>query len=299
MSTAEDPNETECPVCLEDMEDSAVRELPCAHRICRPCLLQVWDVQQHSLSAWKSGVLTCPMCRAQHKMPDGIHALSTSAPHASHIMAVRREESARTRAEHATQGSIATLSTQELLKVCDVYGVQRDGVMERRVLEEDVFRRLDVPRGGDVVASLNIACLKLILTMRAIPFQDCTEKQDLVERVLQTPRGSCFKLPVAVLKAMLNDYGYQGEVYVDKDNLARRIMAARAMRAEPSASDKERSAGACGEARSGINVSVDARAKRDGAGYGSSRTGAVAKTGREGVGGRPVSPPASCACVAQ
>jgi len=277
------------PVCLEEMGDTA-RELPCAHRFCRPCLLQLWDVQQHNSSDWKSGVLTCPLCRAKHAMPDGFDALLTSVPRASHMMAVQREESARRRAE---QGSIATLSLRELLEVCKMWGVKRDGAMERRMLEEEIMHRLNVTQGGDVVTSLTTECLKVILAMRAIPFQDCLEKQDLVQRVLQTPRGSCFKLPVAVLKAMLREHGCEGEVYVDKDNLARRIMAVRVLRSVQSARDGERTAGAGGEARSGVKVSADACSKRHGGSDGSSRGTLVKEEGKRGRSGQ------KCACVAQ
>ena len=84
---------------------------------------------------------------------------------------------------------------------------------------------------------------------------------------------------------------------MDKDNLARCIMAVRALRSVQSASDGERSAGACGETKSGIKV-VDARAKRDDGGDGS-RIGEVFRQGGErGVAG-PLASPQKCACVAQ
>lgn len=42
----------ECPICLEAFEDAVLT--PCAHRICRECLLASW--QSHT-----SGL--CPVCR--------------------------------------------------------------------------------------------------------------------------------------------------------------------------------------------------------------------------------------------
>lgn len=44
--------EGECPICLEVFEDAVLT--PCAHRLCRECLLASW--QSHT-----SGL--CPVCR--------------------------------------------------------------------------------------------------------------------------------------------------------------------------------------------------------------------------------------------
>ena len=114
----------------------------------------------------------------------------------------QRPQSQDAKTEHilfaGLQVSIATLSLRELLEVCKACGVQRNGAMERRMLEEEIMHRLNVAPDGDALASLNTECLRVILTMRAIPFQDCMEKQD---RVCGRHRGAraSFKLPVAVL----------------------------------------------------------------------------------------------------
>lgn len=45
----------ECPICLEAFEDSVLT--PCAHQLCRECLLASWRSSTSGL---------CPVCRYQH-----------------------------------------------------------------------------------------------------------------------------------------------------------------------------------------------------------------------------------------
>ena len=45
----------ECPICLEAFEDAVLT--PCAHRLCRECLLASW---RSSTSGF------CPVCRYHH-----------------------------------------------------------------------------------------------------------------------------------------------------------------------------------------------------------------------------------------
>lgn len=44
--------EVECPICLEAFEDAVLT--PCAHRLCRECLLSSWRNSTSGL---------CPVCR--------------------------------------------------------------------------------------------------------------------------------------------------------------------------------------------------------------------------------------------
>ena len=135
----------------------------------------------------------------------------------------------RSRIESAETGSLDTLTLEELNTVCKEVGATREGAFERREVEAAIQRQLGVPQKANVIESLSTPCLKAILDVRTIPFDDCIEQQDLVQRVLATPRGSVFKLPAKVLKRMLCDYGCEGEVYVDKENLARRVMVLRSL----------------------------------------------------------------------
>ena len=59
-------SEDECPVCLESLSSTSSLTLPCRHPICRACITELWDVQQHSVATCKDGHVTCPMCRSSH-----------------------------------------------------------------------------------------------------------------------------------------------------------------------------------------------------------------------------------------
>ena len=52
----------ECSVCLEELERAVWCTMPCAHRICFPCLLRMWE---HSRRF-------CPLCR--HNISDCLPA---------------------------------------------------------------------------------------------------------------------------------------------------------------------------------------------------------------------------------
>lgn len=47
----------ECPICLEAFEDAVLT--PCAHRLCRECLLASWRNSTTGL---------CPVCRQQYSL---------------------------------------------------------------------------------------------------------------------------------------------------------------------------------------------------------------------------------------
>lgn len=48
----------ECPICLEAFEDAVLT--PCAHRLCRECLLASWRNYNTGL---------CPVCRYLEVLP--------------------------------------------------------------------------------------------------------------------------------------------------------------------------------------------------------------------------------------
>ena len=56
----------ECPICLTELD--APTSLPCGHALCHPCVRELFAVQQSTLATWKSGHLSCPLCRAEHKV---------------------------------------------------------------------------------------------------------------------------------------------------------------------------------------------------------------------------------------
>lgn len=58
---------TECPICLESADDPVLT--PCAHRMCRECLLSSWRSLTHGL---------CPICRQNLRKIDLITCPSES-----------------------------------------------------------------------------------------------------------------------------------------------------------------------------------------------------------------------------
>jgi len=71
--------------------------------------------------------------------------------------------------------------------------------------------------------------LKAVLGMRRIPYWDCIEKHEVIMRVRVTHSGSCAALPVSVLKAMLSECGIAYDGVLEKEVLARKVMAVRAI----------------------------------------------------------------------
>lgn len=52
MEELRNGEESECPICLEAFEDAVLT--PCAHRLCRECLL----------ASWRNATMgPCPVCR--------------------------------------------------------------------------------------------------------------------------------------------------------------------------------------------------------------------------------------------
>ena len=116
---------------------------------------------------------------------------------------------------------------------------------ERAVIDNIEHR---LPLGETLVEAkvfdhLPIPTLHALLEARSIPHADCVQKNDLVVRIEQSPKGSCLGLPARVLKQMLRNYGYACEIdmHVDKHELARQVMVGRAFdRARRAAEEQQR-----------------------------------------------------------
>ena len=216
----------ECPVCLEETTECVM--LPCRHSICKNCTLQLWEVQQ---SANSSGTLMCPLCRREHTVPQGVDVFLQEGE----MRGGRRPPSARAGSSTPrAPSSLDDLSMHELKAIAESLGLQHGQMLERREITQAVAEKLaggghDAACSTVLLRSLPPKSLTAILRSRKIPYADCMEKEELVHRVELTARGSCMQLPPKILKLMLAELGLANEVYVDKANLARRVMAARAL----------------------------------------------------------------------
>ncbi|KAL3900549.1 MAG: hypothetical protein SGPRY_012443, partial [Prymnesium sp.] len=215
----------ECPVCLEEWVETI--RIPCHHSICRQCALQLYEVQTAGGAASR---LTCPLCRVVHTVAQGIDLFlqeaadrelrcSNSSGRGSHATA-RRKDSA-----------FADLTPEELRAILVALGAHgaKGGREELARALRDVLKLEAEAEGGEALTKLPSKALIALLRHRKIPYDDCVEKNELVSRAAVTSRGSCMQLPPKVLKQMLAGLGLSREVYVDKANLARRVMAARAL----------------------------------------------------------------------
>ena len=220
-------DEPECPVCLEEQDEADVIRLPCTHVICRPCIAELWEVQQSSVATWKDGHLTCPMCRASHPVGNyGLNAFLVEAcgAESAHERHVARPATPRQPA--APKEGLEALTIAELKTVARTLSIEIATLLEREHIEAAVRER-----AADGLGSLPARSLKAILEVRMIPYDDCVEKEELVGRCVHTHRGSCMELPPRLLRRMLEQHGLGGEApgLVEKTALARRVMAARAL----------------------------------------------------------------------
>ena len=153
------------------------------HALCHPCVRELFAVQQSTLT-WKSGHLSCPLCRAEHKVHNndvdaafGASAeKSTSRPASARVVArgglcahglgaARRRRRARPRAAHP----------------------------DRADIEAAVLASLSLDAAASVRA-LPVRALRAILALQS-PCDDLLEARELGERVAASARGSCFQLP--------------------------------------------------------------------------------------------------------
>lgn len=252
MESAEDAEDHDCPVCFEDMRllpDVPVT-MPCCHkRFCRPCVIALVGAGKGDATNGGQGpakpknLLVCPTCRAEHYVPSGNGeqwacklALDDDASKwggLDSLTAARLERDAAldpalclalTREEliaaYAAVDSVHHATARALL-----------GEFDRPRLIGEVARRLNSASGAELrVSELTVRAARAVLQLRDIPYGDCLEKAELCTRVEQSHRGGVKKLPIKVLKHMLALEGLGHEVYVDKENLARRVMAVRALR---------------------------------------------------------------------
>ena len=186
--------------------------------LCHPCVRELFAVQQSTLATWKSGHLSCPLCRAEHKVHNNdVDATFGKAAEPSTSMPASARVVAR--------DGLRTLTVSELRAVAAALGLEA-AHPDRADIEAAVLASLSLDAAASVRA-LPVRALRAILALREIPCDDLLEARELGDRVAASARGSCFELPPKVLKKMLGAYGLGGEQYVDKANLARRVMAAR------------------------------------------------------------------------
>jgi hypothetical protein len=257
----EEEADTDCPVCLEDTR--SVPGLPvtvpcCRKTYCRACIHALVGAQKGNPPVGPDGVvaknwahiLVCPTCRAEHHVPGGSgeqwarklaldnDASAWGGSDTRELLLLEKDQPASANPELCS-----ALSREELVAVCVAAGgAQHEaaprqlGLLDRSKLIAEAARRLGSSSGeGLLVSELSIRAARSVLTLRDIPFGDCIEKAELVVRVEQSHRGACSKLPVKLLKRMLEAEGLGDEIFVDKNNLARRVMAVRALRRQSQA----------------------------------------------------------------
>jgi len=189
--------EEECPVCFEALVTRAA--LPCGHALCVACLRSCWDVEQRAPATWKSKHLTCPLCRDSRPLAPSLQGLLDQATQGSGDSAEIEPQSG-----DASAVSIQTLSALELRVISGMLGIHCSPTAsaeeeERSEIEMAISERLLAQSRGvrEPLPPLAIAnmgmlpakCLKTILLLRDIPFDDCIEKDDFIQRVVDTPRG--------------------------------------------------------------------------------------------------------------
>jgi hypothetical protein len=237
----------DCPVCLEEMESESSILLPCRHLLCVGCAKAVWAVAQSDPE--RRAMLDCPLCRQAHRVAHGNLPAFVAAHRASNFQQRAGGGGATPRTTRGLDG-LSSLSVAELRTVVRSLAVRIDGMNERSDIERAVSDQLEskLPLGetlvdANILSHLPVGTLRAILEVRSIPHADCVLKSDLVARVEQSPKGSCFGLPPRVLKQMLRSYGYarEDEMHVDKHELARQVMVGRAFdRARRAAEEQQR-----------------------------------------------------------
>lgn len=245
----DDGAEIDCPVCLEDTRFLSGQPvtIPCCRKVyCRQCIVALVGAQKGNppvgadgVAKWMAHTLVCPTCREEHHVPGGRgekwadRLALDSDPSKWGGTALLSE------AQKEVDGTLCSaLSREELVAVCCAGGKQHYSAaraelaqLDRTGLVAEAARRLGSSSAeGLRVSELSVRAARCVLTMRGVPFADCLEKSELTQRVEQCHRGSCSRLPTKLLKQMLVAEGLGDETYEDKENLARRLMAVRALR---------------------------------------------------------------------
>ena len=224
----------ECPVCLDPLNHDESIILTCRHMLCMPCTRSLWELRRATDRATVH--LECPVCRTLVKVANGDLAAFCAAHNARNFLGPAVTPRLKPRVD---PGGLNTLTVTELKGLVEYYGLQQltVGQLEREAIEAailDALPKSNAPMGspqGSPISRLPVRLLRAILDLRAIPHQDCIEKQDLVTRVEQSARGSCMQLPASVLKLMLANLGCNDQPpHADHGELARQVMAARALR---------------------------------------------------------------------
>ena len=70
----------ECPVCLEEMERAVWCTMPCAHHICFPCLLRMWEHSSRSCPLCRRSMSDClPPCRNKVRRIEDLETMTDEA----------------------------------------------------------------------------------------------------------------------------------------------------------------------------------------------------------------------------
>ena len=219
LASSGEDDAAECPVCLEEGRECAM--FPCRHSICHQCTLQLWEVQQQANG--DGNTLTCPLCRTVHNVTQGMDVFLQEGDARGGLRPSSAGRTPINTPRTASNSTLADLSTAELKVVAHAQGLPEETMVERA----DVIAALrevlglDPPDPADPDPSANSGVplgklspksLTALLRSRKIPYDDCVEKEELVRRVAQTPRGTCMQLPPKILKQMLMELGLGGEV---------------------------------------------------------------------------------------
>lgn len=237
------PVETdECPVCLDPLETDGSIFLVCRHLLCTPCTQSLWQLRRETHPS--SLHLECPICRTLIKVANGDLSAFCAAHTASNF--IGPVQTPRRRPPPEDSHGLNTLTVAELKLLVAHFHLQARvaGQLEREEIERTIQDALPAPAlgasGASPIARLPVRAMRAILEEREIPHDDCVEKGELIERVLQSARGSCMRLPSSVLVRMLGEEAPPS----DKAELARRVMAARALRRAVAAQERERATAA-------------------------------------------------------
>ena len=223
-------------MCLDQLLPESSVLLSCRHLVCKACTKALWQVAQGDAERRAKSLFECPVCRSEHCVAHADLDAFLAAHLASNFVAPEAggpDAASRSSLRRSEEG-LATFTVPELRIVVDELRLNVRDAIDRSDIERAAERQLErkVPLGTTAPRTLALLperCLRRVLDTRAIPHDDCADKEALAIRVEQSPKGSCLGLPPRVLKRMLITFGLGDEVHIDKEELARRVMAGRAL----------------------------------------------------------------------